>query len=131
MELVLDPDLLTSIPPGATRPWPWDQQNPSQISEEVEPPSFQQEASALLTEAPEEMETCPHPREASAQSAVPSGPLKFLDRPPRSSDKQAPSIERVQRSVQQKSSALPRVPSLVSGILQSSRRVQLSLQNPL
>lgn len=43
-------------PRGAHKAWPHDQQNPC---EEVELASFQQEASALPTEAPEKMEPSP------------------------------------------------------------------------
>lgn len=106
---------MTSIPLGLTEPWLWDQQNPS---EDVE--SFQQEASALPTEAPEKMEPSPNPQEgsaplppqqeASAQSTVSSELLKFLLVDQGVPDKHPPYMEYVQYSLQQKSSSLPHVP---------------------
>ncbi|CAK6438254.1 unnamed protein product [Pipistrellus nathusii] len=72
-DLALDPVLLTSIPAGPTEPWPLDQQNPppepSDAFKEGESRLLQQAASALPTEASEEVKHPPALREASAQRA--------------------------------------------------------------
>ena len=61
---------VNSVPLGPPEPWTLDQQTPplkpSHISEDFVFSSFQQEVSALPTEAPEEMEPFPTPQEAPA-----------------------------------------------------------------
>ena len=70
----LDPVLQTSVPLGPTEPWPSDQQptppfKPSCISEDFESSLFKQEASALPTVVPEEMEPFPTPQEPPAHQS--------------------------------------------------------------
>ncbi|XP_059512034.1 leucine-rich repeat-containing protein 37B-like [Myotis daubentonii] len=59
----MDSNLLTSIPLGPTKPWSWDQQNPANL----ELPSVNHDASAVLAEAPEKTEPSPNPQTAIVQ----------------------------------------------------------------
>ncbi|XP_016057481.1 PREDICTED: leucine-rich repeat-containing protein 37A [Miniopterus natalensis] len=130
-ELALDLVLLTSVPPGPTKPWPSDQQNlppePSNIFGEVEFLSLQED-SALPTEAPEEVKPSPTlqeataqeveapsiqegasaqlppQQEASAQSTVSSEPLKPLSVQQGIPYQYPPPPENAESSIQQKRS---------------------------